>query len=128
MLPLAVIRAREVEAIRIRSIRECETEQQKLNRLGKIRNSYRYKKELNNNQLQLLTENALKEIKKTTNKIYKKTECSLNELYIKDNTNCKINSSNLYNNEINSTTIYEQTSKNNNFKNKCIIKRFFFLR
>jgi len=72
VLPLAVIRAREVEAIRIRSIRECETEQQKLNRLEKIRNTYRYKKELNNNQLQLSTENALKKLRKQQIKFIKK--------------------------------------------------------
>jgi len=46
VLPLAVINAREVEAIRIRMIRQHETEQQKLNRLGKCLNIYHSKKEL----------------------------------------------------------------------------------
>jgi len=125
VLPLAVVKARKFAALRIRSIRQCETEQQKLNRLEKICNTYRYKKELNNNQLQLSTENVLKEIKETTNKSYKKTECSLNKIYIKNNIDCEINSNDLYSNKTNSITFYEkQTSENKDFKNKCTKNRF----
>jgi len=46
VLPLAVINAREADAIRVRMIRQHETEQQKLNRLGKCLNIYHTKKEL----------------------------------------------------------------------------------
>jgi len=46
VLPLAIINAREAEAIRIRMIRQHETEQQKLNRLEKYLNIYHSKKEL----------------------------------------------------------------------------------
>lgn len=48
VLPLAVVKAREAEAAYVRMIYQCETEQQKLNRLEKARNICQSKKELNN--------------------------------------------------------------------------------
>jgi len=66
VLPLAVVKAREAEAIRIHMLRQHETKQQKLNRLKKVYNT-RSKKELSNNQLS--TNSTSKEIIKTTNKI-----------------------------------------------------------
>jgi len=52
VLPLAVIRAKEAEAIRIHTMRQHETEQQKSNRLKKLRDTYvTTKKQLNKRQL-----------------------------------------------------------------------------
>jgi len=50
VLPLAVIKVREAEAIRIRMIRQSQTDQQKSNRLKKRRDNYASKKEFNNTQ------------------------------------------------------------------------------
>jgi len=73
VFPLAVINAREAEALRIRMIRQHETEQQKLNRLGKCLNIYHTKKELYKIQPTLqsttkniqLSQNVSKEINNT---------------------------------------------------------------
>jgi len=62
VLPLAVIKAREAKAIRIRTIRQCETKQQKLNCLKRKRLNYELKKELSNNELQLITKNNLENL------------------------------------------------------------------
>lgn len=54
VLPLAVIKAREAEMTRIHMIRQCETDQQKSNRLKKVRDLYRSNQQLyNKNQLTL---------------------------------------------------------------------------
>jgi len=60
VLPLAVIKVREAEAIRKRMIRQSETDQQKSNRLKKYRDNYSRKKEFNKTQLTL--QSATKEI------------------------------------------------------------------
>lgn len=49
VLPLAIVKFREIEAARARSIRQYETEQQKENRLKKFADIRRSKKELTNN-------------------------------------------------------------------------------
>ncbi|XP_029680041.1 uncharacterized protein LOC115245732, partial [Formica exsecta] len=74
VLPLTVIKVREAEAVRIRTIRQCTTMQQRLNRLEKIHDIDQSKEELNNNQLQISTENVLKQFVKTTNDIYEETD------------------------------------------------------
>jgi len=52
VLPLAVIKAKKAEAIRIHTMRQHETEQQKSNRLKKLRDTYvTTKKQLNKRQL-----------------------------------------------------------------------------
>jgi len=60
ILPLAVIKVREAEAIRIRMIRRSETDQQKLNRLKKYRDNYSSKKKLKKTQLILQNANYKK--------------------------------------------------------------------
>jgi len=53
VLPLAMIKIREAEAIRKRMVRQFETDQQKTRRLKKYRDNYSNKKEFNKTQLTL---------------------------------------------------------------------------
>jgi len=107
VLPLAVIKIKEAEAIRIRMIRQSETDQQKSSRLKKRRDNYA-KKEFNKTQLtlqsttkEMLPQNISNKIQFTQNEIIKEL---VNNIQIKQNNNNKC-SKNLYQNLENNRSI-----------------------
>jgi len=73
ILPLAVIKAKEAEAIRMHTMRQHETEQQKSNRLKKLRDIYvTTKKQLNKRQL--MHQSIIKERNVSQDVLKKKTQ------------------------------------------------------
>lgn len=80
--------------------------------MEKIRDIYQSKKKLSKNQLQLSTENASTKLIETNYNYKESDKYSLNKLYIKSETDCKINSSNLCSNyETNNITIYKENKQ-----------------
>jgi len=134
VLPLAVIKVREAEAIRIRMIRQSETDQQKSNLLKKRRDNYASKKEFNKTQLMLqsatkeiqLSQNVLNKIQITQNTLKEIKEELVNNIQIEQNNNNKY-FKNLYqdlkNYRAKKRHRYEQDLENNRAKNVIDINR-----